>query len=422
MSDTTNSHEYDEVGELPLAPTPSRKRLVGYSLGFVTLMALMFLAGFLPRAHRRAALATETDQLANQKPAVQVIKAKALPPAGELTLPGTVQPIQETTIYARTSGYLLRWDVDIGDAVRQGQLLAEIDTPEVNDQLRSAQATMGELKAALDQGKTQLELAKVELKRTQDLAASGFSSQQERDQREATMHVAEANIRAAQAKIASQEAEIARLAQLKSFSRVLAPFPGVITYRNTEVGSLVNSGAGAGQALFKLAKSDIVRVFVNVPQISAPSVQVGQTADVTVREYPGRPFKATVTRTSKSLDAMSHTLLTELQIKNQDGTLLPGMFAQVKLGVERSAPQLVVPANALLNGEAGTQVAIVTGGDHIHLVSVQLGEDYGTEVGILTGLNGDEQIVINAGDKGVEGLPVVVQPAGAKPTPKTANN
>ena len=407
-------HDHEAIGELPPAPKPSTTVLLSMAVVVVAVLGFAFAAGLLPRIRRSAALESETMQLATRRPPGQVTHAKIRPPSNVISLPGTVQPLKETVIYARTSGYLRQWHVDIGDAVKTGQLLAEIDTPEVDDQLRGAVAALGEAKASLAQAKTQVELARVSVKRVDALAPSGFSSQQDKDEKEAAFHVAEANVTSAEAKLASQEAEVQRLTHLKSFARVLAPFDGVITFRSTEVGSLIAAGGGAGQALFRLAKSDVVRVFINVPQNVASSVHEGGQTNVVVREHLDHPYVGTVTRTAKALDAITHTLLVEIDVQNQAGGLLTGTYAEVSFTVSHTAQELALPSNALLFGADGPRVAVVDSAERVHLKSVLIGEDYGNEVGIVDGLSIDDQVMLNPGDKAVEGLAVsILPPKGA---------
>jgi RND family efflux transporter MFP subunit len=404
------AHDHESIGELPRAPEPSRKVLAGLLTGFLALLAVAFAAGLLPRIRKSAALDAETSRLATRRPPVQVTSPKVRPPSNEISLPGTVQPLQDTVIYARTSGYLRRWLVDIGDQVKTGQLLAEIDTPEVDDQLRGAQAALGEAEAALVQAKTQVELARVSVKRVDALAPSGFSSQQDKDEKEAAFHVAEANVAAAEAKVASQKAEVQRLTHLKDFARVLAPFDGTITFRSTEVGSLIAAGGGAGQALFRLAKTAVVRVFVNVPQNVAASVHAGVTTKVYVRELAGHPFTGKVTRTARALDNATHTLLAEVDVPNKDGALLTGTYVEVGFTVTSSIPELSLPSSSFLFGAAGPRIAVVDGNDTVHVKPVRLGEDYGNEIGVVEGVSAEDKVLLNPGDNAVEGLAVTILP------------
>lgn len=404
------THDHEAIGELPRAPEPSGRMLAGLGTALVLVLGCAFAAGLLPRIRKSAALDAETTRLATRKPPVQVTVPKVRPPTNEISLPGTVQPLMDTVIYARTSGYLERWLVDIGDHVKTGQLLAVIDTPEVDDQLRGAQAALGEAKAALEQAKTQVELARVSVKRVDALAPSGFSSQQDKDEKEAAFHVAEANVTAAEAKVASQEAEVARLSHLKAFARVLAPFDGTITYRSTEVGSLIVNGGGPGQALFRLAKTETVRVFVNVPQNVAESVHEGATTKVHVRELAGHPFIGTVTRTARALDNATHTLLVQVDVPNKDGEILTGMFVEVGFTVTQATPELSLPSSSLLFGAAGPRIAVVDANDTVHVKPVRIGEDYGNEIGIIEGLSTDDRVLLNPGDNAVEGLAVTILP------------
>jgi RND family efflux transporter MFP subunit len=382
-----------------------------WALLALAALAGLFLVGYLPKVRRQAALALESKEL-NAAPRVRVTRPRRGEARTPLKLPGTVQAMKETAIYARTNGYLRRFNVDIGDKVKAGQVLADIDTPEVDQELLQARATLAQVEASLEQAKTDLEFARVSFERVQALAPAGVAPQQELDQRQAEYRAAKARLRVAEATIRANEANVHRLSEMKSFAQVVAPFAGTITQRTTEVGSLVMAGNGSGQALFRLAMTAPVRVFIDVPQLYASSVQLGQEARVSVREDPDRRFAGKVTHTAQALEPGAHTLLTEVQVPNEDGALLPGTYAQVELSIAAVRPVLLVDATALRVGAEGPTLALVGAGDRVHFQKVVIDADYGGEVGISSGVGTEDRVVLNPGERLSEGGTVtVVAPA-----------
>jgi RND family efflux transporter MFP subunit len=332
------------------------------------------------RVTERGALAKETERLAI--PTVGVIKPATEPASDELVLPAQLQAYVESAIYSRTNGYLLRWNKDIGSKVKKGELLAEIDTPEVDQELSQA-------KAAQQQTEAQLQLAKSTAERWANLRKTDSVSQQEADQQASAYSQATANTAAA-------EANVRRLQQLESFKHVYSPISGVITRRNTDVGALITAGSsGTGKELFDVAQVDPLRVFVSVPQTNAPSIRAGLPAHIELREYPGQKFSGRVVRTADSIDPATRTLLTEIDVPNPDGRLLPGSYAEVHFAVPVQITRLSIPVNAVLFRPEGPRVAVV-GSDHkVHLKTISIGRDYGTKVEILGGLDPNDQIVMN---------------------------
>jgi RND family efflux transporter MFP subunit len=312
--------------------------------------------------------------------------------AAELILPGNVQAYVETPIYARTNGYLKRWYVDIGGRVRAGQLLAEIDAPEVDQELRQAEATQAQAQANLD-------LARTTAERWQNLLKSDGVSQQEVDQNVGAYKARGADLRAA-------AANVQRLKDLQSFKEVRAPFSGVVTARNVDVGALIANGNS--QQLFRLAQTNTLRVYVNVPQVYSRSILSGLAADLQIPEFPHRIFPGKVTRSAGAIDPASRTLLTEVQVPNPSGALLPGAYAMVRFHLALVDPPLVVPSSALLFRSQGAQVAVVESQGTIHLRSVTLGRDLSTSMEILSGLSASDSIVLNPPDSIADGDPVVV--------------
>lgn len=366
------------------------------------VLVILLAAGALALARRlteRGALAKETERLAI--PTVGVTKPAVEGSSDELVLPAQLQAYVESAIYARTNGYLLRWHHDIGSHVKKGELLAEIDTPEVDQELMQAQA-------AKQQTDAQMQLAKSTADRWVNLRKTDSVSQQEADQQTSAYTQAQANL-------AASEANVRRLQQLESFKRVEAPINGVITRRNTDVGALITAGSsGQGRELFDIAQVDPLRVFVNVPQTNALSIRAGLPAYIELREYPGQKFSGKVVRTADSIDPGTRTLLTEIDVPNPDNHLLPGAYAEVHFAVPVQTARLSVPVNALLFRPEGPRVGVV-GADHkVHLKAINIGRDFGTKVEILGGLDPNDQIVLNPADSLEDGQEVNVRSGGAK--------
>jgi RND family efflux transporter MFP subunit len=368
-------------------------------LALIVLTILMVAGAFalVRRVTERGALAKETERLA--MPTVGVIKPATEPASDQLVLPAQLQAYVESAIFARTNGYLLRWNKDIGSKVKKGELLAEIDTPEIDQELSQA-------KAAQQQTEAQLQLAKSTAERWANLRKTDSVSQQEADQQASAYSQATANTAAA-------EANVRRLQQLESFKHVYSPISGVITRRNTDVGALITAGSsGTGKELFDVAQVDPLRVFVSVPQTNAPSIRAGLPAYIELREYPGQKFTGKVVRTADSIDPATRTLLTEIDVPNPDGRLLPGSYAEVHFAVPVQITRLSIPVNAVLFRPEGPRVAVV-GSDHkVHLKAISIGRDYGTKVEILGGLDPNDQIVVNPADSLEDGQEVNIK-AGA---------
>ena len=363
----------------------------------IIALAILMVAGGFALARRfteRGALAKETERLAI--PTVSVIKPDAEPAADQLILPAQLQAYVESAIYARTNGYLMRWNKDIGSKVKKGELLAEIDTPEVDQELSQA-------KAAQQQTVAQLQLAKSTAERWANLRKTDSVSQQESDQQSSAYTQAIANNAAA-------EANVRRLQQLESFKHVYAPISGVITRRNTDVGALITAGsATTGKELFDVAQVDPLRVFVSVPQTNAPSIRAGLPAYIELREYPGQKFTGKVVRTADSIDPATRTLLTEIDVPNREGHLLPGSYAEVHFDVPVQITRLSIPVNALLFRPEGPRVAVVGSDRKVHLKAINIGRDYGIKVEILGGLDPNDQIVVNPADSLDEGQEVNIK-------------
>ena len=353
---------------------------------------------FLNRKSETDALAKETEAVS--VPTVAVVQPQSEPGNDELVLPGNLQAFEESPIFARTNGYLLRWYKDIGSKIQKGELLAAIDTPEVDQELSQARASREQIKAALA-------LAKISADRWANLRKSDSVSQQEADQQASGYQQALANLAAA-------DANVRRLEELESFKNVYAPFSGVLTRRNVDPGALINSGAGvAGRELFDIARVDPLRVYVSVPQAYAPNMKVGMKANVTLQEFPGQKFLGTVARTADAIDPATRTLNTEVDVPNKDGKLLPGSFGQVHFATGTSIPRITIPVNAMLFRAEGPRVAVVDKDGKVHLRPISIGRDFGATLEILGGLDISDQIIINPSDSLEEGQKVHVAKANA---------
>jgi membrane fusion protein, multidrug efflux system len=366
----------------PKATSSRKTRLLRLTPLVLVLLALG--AGILPRLKAHAALRTQTESLST--PVVSVVHAKAAPAVQRIELPADVQAYQEASIFARTNGYLAHWYKDIGTQVPAGELLAYIETPEVDAQLEQARADEHTAQAQYD-------IAKVTADRWVALLKTNAVSREVAEQDVATM-------KAQAATLAATQANVHRLSKLQSYERVVAPFAGVVTARNVDVGALIDSGSAGGSKmeLFHLAETDKLRVFVDVPQVYAQDMQPGVPATLTLPQRPDRPLHGAVARTSGAINSASRTLRVEVDVDNQDGAVLPGAYALVDLDVTTSHPLLSVPVNTLLFRPDGVQVAVVNGTGKAQLRTVTLGRDFGTTVEVTSGLDVSERVIANPGD------------------------
>jgi len=378
-----------------LPPATPRKALL-----FIGVVVLVLIAGgglaMLLRMHDSHVLADETQQ--NAIPTVAVVHPIAEKPDEELVLPGTLQAYIESPIYARTNGYLLRWYKDIGSHLKQGELLADIDTPEVDQELMQARAARQQVVAAMD-------LAKINADRYQALRKTDSVSQQEADTQTSGYEQAMANLAAA-------DANVKRLQELEGFKHVYAPFDGVLTKRTVDPGALINAGnaGAAGKELFDVARTDPLRVYVFVPQAYAPAIKVGMDAVVTLQEFPGQKFTGTVVRTADAIDPITRTLLTEVDVPNKDGKLLPGSFGEVHFKPNIDVNKVTVPVNAMLFRQEGPQVAVVGSDGKVQLRHISIGRDYGTTLEIVGGVEVNDLIIVNPADSIESGQQVKVAP------------
>jgi RND family efflux transporter MFP subunit len=454
-------------------PKPlNRRKLWLFLIVGAILIVVAFLAGYIPHLRHEREVKREAAEKETMLPVLTYIVAKRSSAMSELDLPGTMEAITEAPILARADGFLGKRYADIGDRVRQGQLLAEIDAPDLDQQVRQGQSQLLQLRAALrqaianlDQGKANQGLAKVTAERYAGLLVRGAVSRQENDQQQSAFQASNANVGALQEAISSAEqnigageANLERLRDLQGYEKVRAPFSGVITLRNVDTGALISTG---NTLLYRIAETDRLRTFIYVPEANAPTVQTGQSATLYVMEYPGRRFQGVITRTASSMDPSTRTLLTEVQVANPSGVLLPGTYAQVTLNSMRENPPVMIPGDALLVHSDGTYVGVLedeqapqkaTGqngrqpanqqqdgkqadakqqGDAkqgqdgkqgkkkesakqelsqeeeqqkelptftVHLVRVNVGRDYGNDIEIVSGLNGGENVISNPND------------------------
>ncbi|HZO22566.1 MAG TPA: efflux RND transporter periplasmic adaptor subunit [Steroidobacteraceae bacterium] len=382
----------------PSADEITVHRVKRYAWIALVVAVLLAIWGVASRVHSRSSLGKQT---ANEAvPVVISSHPEGSPASEELVLPGNVQAFIEAPIYARTSGYLRVWYTDIGTPVSKGQLLAEIDTPEVDQQLRQSRADLATARA-------NAQLAQSTNTRWQGLLANHAVSQQDADTRAA-------DAAATRASAASAEANEARLEQLETFKRVVAPFDGVVTGRNTDIGALINAGQSSGSWLFRVADTKKLRIYVDVPESYAARMTVGLQAQLHFNEHPGEDYPATLVRTAQALDPTLRTLQVELQVDNSEGELFPGAYAEVHFKLPGSSSTVRVPATALVFRAQGLQVATVTDGNHVHMKGILQGRDFGTSVEVLSGLTANDEIIVNPPDSLSEGSTVRTRPPPAQ--------
>jgi RND family efflux transporter MFP subunit len=384
---------------------PANRRRKALVIAVVLLgVAAVLLIGIVPRLRAQDRLAQVSREIARVPVVVTNVTRSTANP--ELNLPASVRAFEETTLYSRANGYLSKWLVDIGGKVSAGQVLAEIDTPELDQELSQA-------RAALAQSQANLALSKSTADRWQSLLKDHAVSQQEADEKAGALAAREADVNAA-------KAAVGRLEQLANYKQVRAPFAGIVTRRNVDTGSLILAGgSGAANALFNLAQVSTLRVFVDVPQAYMRDVTVGLPVEIRVSEFPRRIFHGKVVRTAGSLDSATRTLLTELQLDNHDGALMPGIHAEAKFSLARTESPIVVPSTSVMIRGEGTLVAVVDGGETIHMQKVRLGRDLGSSIEIVDGLADNTTIVVNPADTLKDGTQVLAQ-SNPRPQPQLA--
>jgi RND family efflux transporter MFP subunit len=369
-----------------------RKAWLVLAIAVIAVVTLL-VSGIWSRVKARTTLRAETAQAALA--AVSVVSPKQTAPADEIILPGNVQPFITSPIYSRTNGYLKKWYFDIGAHVKQGQLLAVIETPEVDQQLQQARSNLLTAQA-------NLELAAITKTRYQGLLKSNAVSQQDADNAVGTYNANKAIVEA-------DKAAVEQYSALVSFEKIYAPFGGVITARNTDIGDLINSGSGTGVKtdLFHIAQPGKLRVYVNVPEEYSQGIKVGMTADLSLAEFPGRKFQGKLVRTAEDINVTTRTLLIEIDVDNLTGTLLTGSYAEVHLAVPTQASTFLLPVNALIFRSEGLRVATVKSGKVV-LSEVTPGHDFGTQIEIVSGLKPDDQVIVNPPDSIVSGQGVQI--------------
>lgn len=409
----------------------SRRKPIIVAAIVVVVFAVLIVMAVRPRQQRDREV-MEAAEATRGEPTVLVAKVERAPARGALVLPGNIEAIAEAPIFARSEGYLQKRTADIGDRVDAGQLLAVIEAPEVDKQVQQAQATLSrseaglaQAKAALEQSGAQLKLAEVTAQRWNTLFTKRVVSRQEADEKQAAYEArradneaARANVAAAANQVAASQADLQRLMDLKGFQQIRAPFAGIITERNTDVGALIRSGASDGRELFRLARIDTVRIMIDVPQANIPAIRVGEEATVSVQERPGREFPGRIARTANALDPATRTLLAEIHVRNPQYILLPGMYAQARLANARAAPAILISGDTLVIRSDGPQVAVVRENGSIHYQKVVLGRDFGAQSEVVSGLAGGESLVINPGDNIQEGAVVKARVAREANLPK----
>jgi len=409
------------------APRPSHRTLALVGLLVVILVTCGFFLGYVPRQRRERVLAAESREQGESLPVVNVALVERSPAETNLVLPGNIQAVTDSPVLARATGYLRKRYVDIGDRVTAGQVVGEIEAPELSQQVRQAKATVDQAassiqqaEAALQQSQANTALAKITAERWKTLCAQGVVSQQDLDTKQAQYQAQLANDRAlekalaaARSNASAAEANVARLNDLVGYQTVKAPYAGVITVRNVDTGALVTEGS---TLLYRIAQTDQMRTYVNVPQADSESMRVGQHASLEMAELPGRKFAGTVSRTSNALDPATRTLLVEVQVPNPTGILLPGMYAQVDLAVPRKSRPLVIPSDTLVFRTSGPQAAVVSPDGVVHFAKLELGRDFGDRVEVMRGLEDGQSLVVNPSDAVREGARVkaVAGPEKAK--------
>lgn len=399
---------------------PGRGPLVIFFAVLGTIVAAAIVGGVLPRLSRQKGLASAAETVAERRPVVLVSAAHYGAKQDTVDLPADLVAMIESPIFARADGYLKQRIVDYGWHVKAGQVMAEIETPELDQQisqaqanLQQSQAAMKELQADIDLAKANLDMSRVTFDRWDRLNQKGVVSKQDRDERQADLAVKEATLRKAESALATaqntihaNDANLHRLQELKSFSHITSPFDGVVTARDVDVGTLINAGT---KELFRVAQIDPIRIFVNVPQAYVASITAGQSAEVRVQERPGQVWQAKVTGISPVLDPNSRAMLAILRAANPEGTLYPGMYAQVRFRMEQARPTLRIPGDALVMGKTGARVAVAGEDKVVHFRAVTIGQDLGAEVEVTSGLQAGDLVVSNPGDVVTEGAAVEVR-------------
>lgn len=389
------------------SPSPRKKKqsnswLWLIAVIFVVVLVVVVTFVVIGRLHAQSQLKNVTQQMAT--PTVLVVRPEQGSPDVHLVLPGTVQPYIQSTVYAQVTGYLKRWLVDIGTPVKQGQLLAEIETPEIDQQLAAAQAAQVQNQATTD-------LSRITADRYNTLLHTNAVAQQDVDEKNGDLAVAEANLNAA-------KANVGRLQKTEAFKEVYAPFDGILTQRRVDVGDLVNAGTGStSQALFQISQTSTLRVYVRVPEMYSAEMTPGLSTKLEMASNPGQAVSGTLVRTSQAIDPASLTLLVEVDVDNKDGKLFPGGYAQVRFDVTLVHPPLVLPGNTLIFRAQGTQVGVVDSDNTVHLKDIKIGRDFGTKIEVVSGIDANDSVILNPSDSLGDGQKVKIDTSNQPKAP-----
>ena len=401
-------------------PTPGTGTITAVVVAFTLLLAALFVAGFVPQRNEQRETRKLAAEKAGAKPPVRWVHPIASTGEKDVKLPADVAAYRQTSLYTRTNGYLKSWKFDLGQHVNAGDLMAEIDTPEVDAQLEQSRAALEQAAANVAKSESDLDLAGKTLKRYVDAqkTSPGSVTQEDLDVRQSTYANTEAALKQAKANAKAAEANVHQLEKLVGFEKIIAPFSGTVTARNYDVGALLSPNAtGANQEIFDLQQTDKLRVYVNVPQNYANNVKQGQEAYLTVVSFPAREFKGTVALTAGAVNPATRTLRVQIDVDNPKGELFAGGYGQVRLPVTPQQPVMVIPSSALIASAAGTEVATVAPGDKVHVKTVLVGRDLGTELQITSGLSPDDRVIVNPGERTTQDA--VVDPTEApKDAPK----
>ena len=382
------------AAERPTPPTSRRSRVIG-AIIFALILAAVIWTRWRDRQHL-----VDVNRRDTATP-VTYIHPASTPGSNETVLPGSLTAYSEAPIYARTNGYLRKFYVDIGSRVEEGQLMAEIEAPDVDAQMRQVSSTLAQAKAAL-------EIARLSYDRQKSLRTQNVNSAQDLDQARTSFESAQAAVEAGQANLQNLQIQ-------QGFQKIVAPFSGIVTRRNTDIGALINSGVGSSPELFRVANNNPLRVYIAVPQSASPFVKVGAPAWAELQEFPGQRFEGKVARTAGALEASSRTMLTEVQLPNPDGRLLPGSFARVHLTLAGAPAQLSLPSNALLFRSDGPQVGTVDESGVVKLKSVKLGRDFGKTLEVIDGVTANDRVILNPSDSLSDGARVEAKPQAETP-------
>jgi multidrug efflux pump subunit AcrA (membrane-fusion protein) len=409
----------------------STKSVLRFGLLLLAVFGLILILGYLPRLRRNEVIAKELQRHNHEAPLAVVTRVERAKAAPQFSLPGSSAAIMEAPIYARASGYVSKRFVDIGDRVKEGQLLAIVDAPDLDQQVDQARASLRQSESVLRQTEAQAKLASLTWERYKVLVARGVFSKQDGDTQEANYNVSLANVRAAEDTVNSNRANLERLVKLQSYEKVVAPFAGVVIVRNIDVGSLISAAGGGlgggvntggtgsvtipvtgsatlGAEMFHIARIDHLRVYVSVPENSAPDVSMGQIVNLEFNSAPGKTFQGRVVRTANAIDPTTRTLLTQIEVENQKGQLLPGTYVTVTFDNIHALPPLTISGDTIITRSTGTLVALVRN-DTVHLQPIVLGRDYGSRAEVLEGLQEGDLVMVNPGDIAKEGAKVAVR-------------